>query len=79
MKSVAEQIKEKSIADAQAVQGLSVYKVRMRSDEGWYFFTARTNHEAKLSAKDAGYDAETVVVATHLELIGIAARALTGL
>ena len=77
MKSVQEQIKEKSIADSQAVAGLTVYAARMASDEGTYFFTAPNRRDAVNKAGKMGL--KDVRTAIHSELTMLAAKALSGL
>lgn len=66
-----ESIKRQVEYEMAQVADLRVYKVRLASDDGWRFFTAKSLIDAR--RKVPGH---SVYCASHAELVMIACRAL---
>lgn len=73
-KTIEEQAKERTIAQAAECEALKIFKRRLSTDDGWFYFTAK---DRKTAEKEAGPGVK-VVCATIGEVTLIAARALTG-
>ena len=77
MDSIAEQIRARAIAQAEDAAGYSVFKVRLITDDGWYYFTARNNKAAEAALADIdGVNPKVWGRATAREVEVIAVRAL---
>ena len=69
------------IAAQEAADALKVYRVRLRDDDGWFLFCARSTYQAKKLASAMTHVEEGAHVsrATPSQIENVAIRALEGL
>lgn len=72
--------KERITRQQEQAEKLRIFKVRLATDDGWYFFAATDRKQAAILAQAMwGVKADVLSAATQAELTVIAARALEGL
>lgn len=79
MSQISQLYKQAAEEGADKVRGLRVFRVRLITDDGWYFFTAKDIAQARsFAAITKDVNASKVSAATLSDLTTIAARALEG-